>query len=96
MVNAQVLAIINIQLQPLLWLHVSRVLAIFSSFGDSFSSSSIQASYYDNQNNRGRDEKKQFQLKLHIQASYYDNQNNRGRDEINNFEEMKESIRNDG
>ena len=60
MVNAQVLAIINIQLQPLLWLHVSRVLAIFSSFGDSFSSSSIQASYYDNQNNRGRDEKKQF------------------------------------
>ncbi len=30
-----------------------------------------------------------------IQASYYDNQNNRGRDAKNNFEEMKESIRND-
>ena len=38
-------------------------LGFFFSVGHSFSSSSIQASYYDNQNNRGRDEKNNFSRK---------------------------------
>ncbi len=57
----------------------------------------IQASYYDNQNNRGRDEKKQFQGNEGIDSKrWLMPKIIAGEMKRNNFKEMKESIRNDG
>ena len=84
----QVLAIINIQLQPLLWLNVSRVLAIFSALvillvlQDFLKPSMKWRCQLDRIWLHMHQVLAIINIQLHIQASYYDN---RGRDEKKQF-----------